>query len=91
MVLLSVLLTHFVHTHFIWLTVFIGANLFQQSFTGFCPATLFFKHVLGLKSERDLALTNGPSNDHLWNANLCSKDAKTTHSEVKPLLHIACV
>ena len=65
MVLLSVLSTHFVHTHFIWLTVFIGANLFQQSFTGFCPATLFFKHVLGLKSERDLALTNGSSNDHL--------------------------
>ena len=48
MVLLSVVLT-------VWFTVFIGANLFQQSFTGFCPATLFFKKVLGLKSERELA------------------------------------
>ena len=45
MVLLSVLLTQFVHANFMWFTVFIGANLFQQSFTGFCPATLFFKHV----------------------------------------------
>ena len=55
MVLLSVLLTQFVHANFMWFTVFIGANLFQQSFTGFCPVTLFFKHVLGLKSERELA------------------------------------
>ena len=55
MVLLSVLLTQFVDGNFMWLTVFIGANLFQQSFTGFCPATLFFKKVLGLKSERELA------------------------------------
>ncbi|MEC9025816.1 MAG: DUF2892 domain-containing protein [Pseudomonadota bacterium] len=55
MVLLSVVLTQFVHANFMWFTVFIGANLFQQSFTGFCPATLFFKHVLGLKSERELA------------------------------------
>ena len=55
MVLLSVVLTQFVHANFMWFTVFIGANLFQQSFTGFCPAPLFFKHVLGLKSERELA------------------------------------
>ena len=50
MVLLSVALTYWVHPNFVWLTVFVGANLFQQSFTGFCPATLFFKKVLGLKS-----------------------------------------
>lgn len=42
MVLLSVVLTVWVHPNFVWFTVFIGANLFQQSFTGFCPATLFF-------------------------------------------------
>ncbi|HCY29683.1 MAG TPA: DUF2892 domain-containing protein, partial [Alteromonas macleodii] len=34
MVLLSVVLTQFVHANFMWFTVFIGANLFQQSFTG---------------------------------------------------------
>ncbi|MCQ8848776.1 DUF2892 domain-containing protein [Alteromonas stellipolaris] len=55
MVLLSVVLTVWVHPNYVWFTVFIGANLFQQSFTGFCPATLFFKKVLGLKSERELA------------------------------------
>ena len=38
MVLVSVLLTQFVHPNFFWLTVFIGANLFQSAFTGFYPA-----------------------------------------------------
>jgi uncharacterized membrane protein len=55
MVMLSVALTVWVHPYFMWFTVFVGANLFQQSFTGFCLATLFFKKVLGLKSERELA------------------------------------
>ncbi len=49
MVLLSVMMTYFIHSHFIWLTVFIGANLFQYSFTGFCPVALLFKKM-GLKS-----------------------------------------
>ena len=40
MVLVSVLLTQFVHPNFFWLTVFIGANLFQSAFTGFCPAAM---------------------------------------------------
>ncbi|MDT0603169.1 MULTISPECIES: DUF2892 domain-containing protein [Thalassotalea] len=38
MVLLSVALTYWLHPNFMWFTVFIGANLFQSSFTGFCPA-----------------------------------------------------
>ena len=29
MVLLSVALTYFVHPGFVWLTIFVGANLFQ--------------------------------------------------------------
>ena len=49
MVLLSVLLTHFVHPAFFWLTVFAGANMLQASFTGFCPAAMIFKR-LGLTS-----------------------------------------
>ena len=28
----------FVSVHFLWLTAFVGANLLQSSFTGFCPA-----------------------------------------------------
>ncbi|HBF47914.1 MAG TPA: DUF2892 domain-containing protein [Shewanella frigidimarina] len=38
MVLLSLVLTATVSPHFVWLTVFVGANLFQSAFTGFCPA-----------------------------------------------------
>ncbi len=38
MILLSVVLTKFVHPNFVWFTVFIGANLLQSAFTGFCPA-----------------------------------------------------
>ncbi len=54
MVLLSVALTVWVHPGFVWFTVFIGANLFQQSFTGFCPAAIVFRK-LGVKSEKELA------------------------------------
>ncbi len=57
MVLLSVLLTYTVHPYFVWLTVFVGANLFQQSFTGFCPAAMVMEK-LGMKRERDLALNH---------------------------------
>ena len=56
MVILSVALTQWVHPNFFWFTLFIGANLFQQSFTGFCPATIVLKKVLGFKSEKELAL-----------------------------------
>ena len=55
MVLLSVALTWFVHPGFVWLTVFVGVNLFQQAFTGFCPATIVFRKVFGLKPEAELA------------------------------------
>ena len=49
MVLLSVVLTYFVHPGFIWLTVFVGVNLFQQSFTGFCPAGIIMQKAFGFK------------------------------------------
>jgi hypothetical protein len=55
MVLLSVALTYFVHPYFVWLTVFVGTNLFQQSFTGFCPASMLM-HKLGMKTEKELAM-----------------------------------
>jgi hypothetical protein len=53
MVLLSVALTTFVHPGFVWFTVFVGANLFQQAFTGFCPAALVMRK-LGIKTEGEL-------------------------------------
>ena len=51
MVLLSVALTYFVHPNWVWLTVFVGANLFQQAFTGFCPAAMIMRKLFGLKTE----------------------------------------
>lgn len=49
MVLLSLALAHWVHPNFIWLTVFVGANLLQSSFTGFCPAANIFR-AMGLRN-----------------------------------------
>lgn len=58
MVLLSLGLTQFVHPGFVWLTAFVGVMLFQQAFTGFCPMAMLLK-MLGVKSERELALGSG--------------------------------
>ena len=55
MVLLSVVLTQFVHPGFLWLTVFVGVNLFQQAFTGFCPAAIVMRKVFGFRSAREMA------------------------------------
>jgi hypothetical protein len=49
MVLLSAALTAWVSPYFIWLTVFIGLNLLQSAFTGFCPAAILFRK-LGARS-----------------------------------------
>ncbi len=49
MVLLSLALAHWVHPNFIWLTVFVGTNLLQSSFTGFCPAANIFR-AMGLRN-----------------------------------------
>ncbi len=48
MVLLSVALAYLVSPYWTWLTVFVGANLLQSAFTGFCPAAMIFKK-LGVK------------------------------------------
>ncbi len=48
MVLVSLLLTAYVHPNFVWLTAFVGVNLIQSAFTGFCPAAAVLKK-LGLK------------------------------------------
>lgn len=48
MVLVSLLLTAYVSPHFVWLTAFVGVNMIQASFTGFCPAAMVFK-ALGIR------------------------------------------
>ena len=45
MILVSLVLTKFVHPNFWWFTAFIGANLFQSAFTGFCPAGMVMKKL----------------------------------------------
>ena len=49
MTLLSVALTQFVSPWFVLFTVFIGLNLLQSAFSGFCPAAIVFKK-LGVSS-----------------------------------------
>ena len=43
MVLLSVVLAHFHSPYWLWLTAFVGANLLQSAFTGFCPLAKIVK------------------------------------------------
>ena len=45
MVLLSVLLASYVSTWWLLLTVFVGANLLQSAFTGWCPLAIVLKRV----------------------------------------------
>ena len=45
MVLVSVALAHFVSPWWLLLTVFVGANMLQSAFTGFCPAAMVFKRM----------------------------------------------
>lgn len=44
-ILLSLLLAHFASPYWLWLTAFVGANLFQSAFTGFCPLALVLKKL----------------------------------------------
>jgi DUF2892 family protein len=48
MVLVSLALTYWVSPVWVWLTVFVGVNLLQSSFTGFCPAAMILAK-LGFK------------------------------------------
>ncbi len=47
-VLLSLALAWLVSPYWLLLTGFVGANLLQAAFTGFCPAAIIFRK-LGLK------------------------------------------
>ena len=35
----------FQNANWLWATVFVGANLLQSAFTGFCPAAIIFKKL----------------------------------------------
>ncbi|MCW2305798.1 YgaP family membrane protein [Rhodobium gokarnense] len=42
-ILVSLLLALYVSPYFLWLTAFVGANLLQSAFTGFCPLAMILK------------------------------------------------
>ncbi len=48
MILLSLALAHWISPYWLWLTAFVGLNMLQASFTGFCPAAMVLKK-LGVK------------------------------------------
>jgi hypothetical protein len=52
MILLSVVLTQLVSPWFWLMTAFIGLNLFQSAFTGFCPAGMVMKRM-GIGRDAD--------------------------------------
>ena len=47
-ILVSVFLNQYHSVNWMWLTVFVGANLFQSAFTRFCPLATILK-ALGAK------------------------------------------
>jgi hypothetical protein len=45
LVLGSALAAHWLHPGWIWVTVFVGVNLLQSSFTGVCPLETILEQV----------------------------------------------
>jgi hypothetical protein len=45
MILLSLALSQIMSPYWLLLTAFVGANLLQAAFTGFCPAALILKRM----------------------------------------------
>ncbi len=44
-ILISLLLSHYHNANWLWLTAFVGANLLQSAFTGFCPLAMLLKRL----------------------------------------------
>ncbi|MBE0469301.1 MAG: DUF2892 domain-containing protein [Methyloprofundus sp.] len=47
-ILMSLALSQYHSINWLWFTAFVGANLFQSAFTGFCPMAIVLKK-LGVK------------------------------------------
>lgn len=44
-ILISLTLAHFHHSNWLWFTAFVGANLLQSAFTGWCPMVIVLKKM----------------------------------------------
>lgn len=69
-VLLSLLLAHYHNPLWLWFTAFVGFNLLQSSFTGFCPLEMMLKKAgIGVESccckqsDSACALAEAPSKE----------------------------
>jgi hypothetical protein len=51
LVALSVVLGLYVNANFLWFTLFVGLNLFQSSFTNWCPMMAILRRA-GLRDQR---------------------------------------
>jgi hypothetical protein len=45
LILVSLLLGVYASPYWFWFTAFVGANLFQSAFTGFCPLALILRKM----------------------------------------------
>lgn len=53
LVLASLALAHWVDPRWLWLAAFVGFNLIQSAFTGFCPAEIILRKLgVGRKGEK---------------------------------------
>ena len=53
MVLISLALAHWVSPNWLWLAVFVGVNLIQSAFTGFCPAEKILRKLGSGRGQAD--------------------------------------
>ncbi|CAM4131794.1 DUF2892 domain-containing protein [Cytophagaceae bacterium 50C-KIRBA] len=49
-ILISTILAYFIDIHFLWMTIFVGLNLLQSTFTRFCLLSNILS-AFGIKSE----------------------------------------
>jgi len=42
-ILVSLVLSHYHSAYWLWLAAFVGVNLLQSAFTGFCPLAMILK------------------------------------------------
>lgn len=45
MILLSLTLSQVHSVYWLWFTAFVGANMFQAAFTGFCPLAIILRKL----------------------------------------------
>lgn len=44
-IIVSLLLAHYHSANWLWVTAFVGLNLFQSAFSGFCPLEMLLRKL----------------------------------------------